>query len=419
MKRLKDYIKKSAKAFKILVVGSVFAGLCNLIFYPILCRLYTQEEIGLLSGITTIVSLSSIVSTGKYEQAIITTQKKNEAVLLLVLSMLICVCVTIVYYVLLLFGLLDFLKVVFHDEMIMKLAFICPFSFVGISAFNCYNEWCIKEKRYSSLSKNRISNSVFVCFFKTILFKITSGICIGDIFGRFFNGVFTLAQFYIHDHKALKKEIITKKRIKFVAIKYRDYPIYIIPDQILNYIAGTLPIYYISYCYDLERLGYYSMSVSILSIPAAFLEKTFLDLFRSQATDSYNKTGGFREIYVNMLMLLGGAGIVLFVLGFFAIPPVIKAFLGDKWIVTGTISQILFLPSILKFLFLVFSPTWIIKNKLKYRLFWQISNIIVVSAVMLITSYSSISFEQCIIFLGIGMSISYLLGIGNTFILSK
>ena len=71
-----------------LCTGTLVAQLISLAFYPILGRLFTPEDFGLLATISSIVSFVTILGTGKYEQAILIAENRRKAAALVVLSLI-------------------------------------------------------------------------------------------------------------------------------------------------------------------------------------------------------------------------------------------------------------------------------------------------------------------------------------------
>jgi len=50
-----------------------------LLFYPILGRIFTPEEFGLLATLTSITAILGVLATGKYDQGILIADSKKEA----------------------------------------------------------------------------------------------------------------------------------------------------------------------------------------------------------------------------------------------------------------------------------------------------------------------------------------------------
>ena len=68
------------------------------LFYPVLGRIFTPAEFGLLAVITSIVSVLAVVGSGRYEGGILVADDKKEAAHLAALSLLVgFVCMAVLW----------------------------------------------------------------------------------------------------------------------------------------------------------------------------------------------------------------------------------------------------------------------------------------------------------------------------------
>lgn len=168
-----------------LTIGTTIAQFLPLLIYPVLARIYSPEQFGILASLTSLISILTVISTGKYEFAILVAKDDKDAANITCLSLVISA----------LFLLFILLPLFFFRDEVGRLCgnnseywiLICPFAAFFINIFNCYNEWCVRKKYYFNLSINKITNSVSVTLGK-LLFGFTkfqnSGLIIGDIIGR-------------------------------------------------------------------------------------------------------------------------------------------------------------------------------------------------------------------------------------------
>src|SRR5690606_29226339 len=81
-----------ARGVGVLVSGTAGAQLLLIVAAPLLSRLYTPSEFGLLAVFTALLSVSTVLASGRYELAIPLPEKDKDAKHLLALSL---ICVTI------------------------------------------------------------------------------------------------------------------------------------------------------------------------------------------------------------------------------------------------------------------------------------------------------------------------------------
>ena len=80
-----------------LMTGTAIAQAIPIIVSPILTRLYSPEDFGRLALFISIVSIMSVLATGKYELAIILPKKNSTAYQLVSLSVMLSLVVSVLY----------------------------------------------------------------------------------------------------------------------------------------------------------------------------------------------------------------------------------------------------------------------------------------------------------------------------------
>src|SRR5210317_149876 len=86
-----------------LMTGSTIAQLIALAIYPILSDIYTPEEHGLFSLYLGIVAVTGIISTGRYQMAILMPRENKQAVNLVALGVSIGLLVSLILLLLVVF----------------------------------------------------------------------------------------------------------------------------------------------------------------------------------------------------------------------------------------------------------------------------------------------------------------------------
>ena len=97
-----------AKNIWTLMTGSAMSQIILVAFSPILTRLYTPEEFGILAIYMSIVGLVASAAAGRYEYAILKPKKYYESLSLLVLSMGLITGISLLSFIIIL---------IFHNEL--------------------------------------------------------------------------------------------------------------------------------------------------------------------------------------------------------------------------------------------------------------------------------------------------------------
>ncbi len=353
-----------------LVSGTVVAQLFSLTFYPILTRIFTPEDFGLLSALSAISAIIVVFASGKYEEAIIISRSKEEAINIASLALFFSFLFCSVLLVLLCFFSNQFLNLI-NQSSLQGWIYLAPIISFFIIIYTTFNEWCVKKATFSKLATNKIINSASINLSKYLFgyIRIGGGLVYGELLGRGLSA-FSSFFYWIKDDRASFRNI-SLKRMRELVIFHINFPKYNILGNSLCTLTGTLPVFFLSSYFGNVVLGYYAMAVSVSAIPMTFIGQSIMDVLRNKASSDFEKDGKCREIYHNFFRktLLPIVIIFLSILYFF--PSIFAFVLGVQWRNSGIFVQILSISIILDFISAILMPIWVIAKKQKNKLYWQ------------------------------------------------
>lgn len=404
--RYNTILKKSfVKDSFILTLGTSIAQLCPILIYPILGRIYAPNDFGTFATIYAFVSIFAAISTGKYEYSILIADNNQKSANIIVMSLSISVIVLLLITVFLFcFGRL--LGMFVHVK--VELLLLCPMWAFFVNVFNIYNEWCVRNKSFKRLATNKIVSSTMVSGLK-LLCGIRNGwgtgLIWGDILGRMVTAIVCLYKMFKADYNLFAK--VNVKEMLELAKRYINFPKYTMPDQLLNTLGSSIPILLLGKYYTTSDVGYYSMTMTVLSIPVNVISFSVRDVFRQKANEKYKKDGDIRDIFLKLLSILSLAVFIISLLVIFFLPLLFKIVLGEQWLQAGYLAQIMLPMIALDFIAMSLSGVLTITEKLGQALKWQICySVISIGSVLLGTSLHS-SMEHTIIILSITKSLVY------------
>jgi O-antigen/teichoic acid export membrane protein len=370
-------VSSFAKNALILTAGTVIAQALPFLFYPILGRIYTPLQFGLLATILAIIPFCTIIATGAYENAILVadTEQEAAAVIMMIIrrSLIVCVLLGVGFY-LFTKPLIDLL----HEPLLKEWIIIPSFAAFATVIYICFNEWSVRKKYFVGLSVNKIINTSSIAISKLLagIFSLTSnGLVFGDIFGKALTAVVCFYRIIRLDGHLFFKVKVSE--FKSLAKKYNDMPRYMISDQILNNVGGSIHILFITAYFSTTELGYVSMAASLLTVPVTVVSAAIKDVFRQKANEEYSQTGTCRKTFVSLLIPITISSLLLSIPFYFLLPQGITFFLGNQWFKTGDYGQILLPMYISNFISMSLGGVLIIANKMAISLLWQMYTIVV------------------------------------------
>lgn len=362
----KGFVKDAAT----LTVGTALAQFVPMLVYPILSRRFTPEDFALLATFTSIVNILQVLVTGKYEAGILVAKTEKESNTLISLTMLLSI-------VMALFSIVFFVLLGNHlGKSVKSLGYwlyLTPFVAVFVGIYNVYNEWCIRKREFKKLSINKMTYS-----FTTTAGKIglsferirSIGLLLGDILGKFITACVCIARVIAADAKAFKD--VSVQDMKCSAVANKEFPLYIMPAQLLNSIGGSFPVLLLGSYYNQAEVGFFSMTTIVLSIPISIISYSIRDVFRQKANEDYQRQGEFKSLFGKIfirLSLITLAGCLLIV---WFLPYCFSFVLGQEWFQSGVYAQIMLPMIAVDFVAMSLSGVFIVVGKLRVQLIWQI-----------------------------------------------
>lgn len=414
MRRLWDKVKESSfiKNSLTLSGGVALAQVLPILFYPVLGRIFTAEEFGLLAVLTSITSVLAVVGSGKYESGILVADNKNEAANLALFAVVMGLVLMAVSWVLMQFVLLRPLTVWLDEPQLGRWIFVCPLAAFFIIVFNVYNEWCVRESYFKALSVNKIVNSAAITLAKTLLgfVKICSqGLVVGDLAGRAISAVGCVVRALHHDGKVFRQARWAEMRR--CAVKFKEFPKYTMPGQLLNTIGQAIPILLITAFFSKDDVGQFSMAMTIFAIPINVIGTALRDVYRQRANEEYRQRGECLASFdrlLKLLLLIGGAGLLLFV---WFLPWLTQLFLGAQWLTAGRYAQILAPAMVLSLVAGPLSGIFIVTEKLRAFFYWQVIYVVATLVAVLVGGWLMGTMEATLVLFALLRGIAYVISI--------
>lgn len=367
--RSNDFLKNSLT----LSSGVALAQIIPFLFYPLLGRIFSAEEFGLLATLTSITSILAVLGSGKYESGIIISGNKLEGANLAVLSVVVGFVTMFVSWVLCQFVFIGPLSRWLEEPSLNRWIYICPLSAFFIIVFNVYNEWCVKERYFKSLSVNKMVNSGAIALSKTFLgfVKISSqGLVIGDLVGRGISAAGCMIRAWIKDGQTFAQT--TWAEMGRCAVKYKEFPLYTMPGRLLNTIGQSIPVLLIAFYYGKTEVGYFSMAMTLFSVPINIFSTSVSDVYRQRASEEYRQQGNCLASFDRVMKILTICGVAAFMVFEWILPQVTQFILGKQWLVAGRYAQILAPAMVVMFVSNSLSGIFIVTERLKAFFWWQV-----------------------------------------------
>jgi len=325
-----------------LLTGTTIAQAIPIAISPILTRIYTPEDFGLLALYLSITSIIAVAVTARYELAIMLPEDDKDAINLLALSILIASALSAaILIIVLIWGrtIASFLG----NEQIYPWLYFVPLSLLLTGIYQAFNYWSNRKQQYRRLAINRVTQSTTTAAVNLGVGTIKDG-AFGLIFGNIISQLTATIRLSI---KSINKEKLSLSDVSFVEMKaqakrYDQFPKVSVWSALLNTGSSQMPIFILTAFFSSTIVGWYSMAHRVLKMPMSVLGSAVGQVFFQASSTMRNESPDklkdvtYRSYKVMLLIGLIPMSIV------FGFGDILFSFVfGEAWISAGKYSRLL------------------------------------------------------------------------------
>ena len=387
-----------------LMTGTTIAQAIPLAISPILTRIYTPHDFGLLALFISIAFIFGSIANAKYEQVIMLPKKDEDAINVLALGFIISSTLTLVLsFIVIFFN--DYLTHTLNNQEIGVWLYFIPITVFFLALFNLLTYFNSRKKNYKDIARATIIKSLVMATVQLSIGFLKNG-ATGLITGQILSQMFANMQLLKNIIK--NRPLLSKiKRVKIIALakKYRDFPKFALPSNLANTLSQHLTTILISSFYSVATLGFYSLVQRVLGMPSALVGNAIGQVFFQEATEERQRTGTIIKTFNATVKKLIIIALPSFTLLFFIVESLFSFVFGEEWSVAGEYAKILIPYFFISFISSTLSSTYDIFGYLKLELWWQTSLFLGVISIMLISNRLEVDFKNLLIMIMIYTSI--------------
>lgn len=274
---------KFGKRVAIITGGATVAYIISIISSPIITRLYSPEELGILAVFTSIVYILTVIASLKYEWAIPIAKTDKSALNIVVSCFLI-----LVFYIFLITGVFflfgDSLFLFLNTEELLGFKYLVPLGVFLLGSYQVLMQWAFRKKIFKRITGSQITHSVGQNTSKIGFGYIGWG-PLGLLVAWIIGETIAILILFINLLRTVKEYV---KEISFRGVihsvkRYIDFPLYSAPGQFLNTLGIQLPALIMTSIYGSDIVGFFVLANSVTNLPMSLIGKAVGDVFYSEA----------------------------------------------------------------------------------------------------------------------------------------
>jgi len=319
-----------------LASGTTIAQGLQLVVSPILTRLYTPDEFGLLALFVSFTAFLSVLATGRYELAVILPEKESHARKIVRLCIILLALSLIVFTLIFTFGRNGILAFI-TDKRIGGWLYFVPVTVFLFSAFEVFKYYCIRHKAYRAVSESSIIKAGTASLVP-LAFGFGNTGAMGLILGyilSFCTGNLRLFKVFLKHKSSGETPSYRFRDLKYVAGRYKKFPKLTMPSHLVDTASDQLPVFVFSSFFTSSVVGFYSMTQRVLRLPLTVIGTAVGQVYFQKANESKSDPLALKNLtwglYKKLVLI---AVVPLGILLFFG-HEIFGFVFGPAWIVLG------------------------------------------------------------------------------------
>jgi O-antigen/teichoic acid export membrane protein len=400
---------KLARGVTVLVTGTAVGQVLILAASPLLTRLYTPVDFGVLAVFSGLLGILGIVASLRYDLAIPLAEDDERAVNLLGVSLIVAVLICALTGVTVwLWG--DVITGWFNAEILQPLLWLLPVGLLAVGCTRAFIHWAIRRQDFGRITRTEISRSIGRVVTQLgfgFLMSGPLGLLVGQIIGQS-AGITTLVRAF-HRRDGRLWRTISLRGMARAASRYAKLAMLATGTALLSNAGRFAPALFVAALYGVEVAGWFALAQRILDAPALVgtaVARVYLSeaprRARAQDASMYAlfKATSWRLLAFGVLSL----GLVVV-----AGPPLFALVFGSAWTEAGRFAQFLALMALARLVVEPVAQTLTVLERQDLQLAWDALRFAVLLLVFLAAQQLAWSPLLAIGVVSVSMTICYIL----------
>ncbi len=344
-----------SKFFKnvlLLASGTIIGQLIIILTSPLLTRLYSPDEFGILAIYTSILNIIVIVSSLRYELAIPLPKKESQAKVIFSMTFQINIIASIIVLILGL-SLSESISNWTNSPEIKNYLWLLSIGVLLLGTYKALNYWAIRQRKYKIITKTKILQSLTSTVTQVLsgIFGVGAiGLIIGQILGQS-TGITSLSRKSGLGKSIfkIKKDLSEKTRL---LKEHRAFALLDTPASLLNVVSLELPQILFASAFSPKIAGYYLLSQKVLGAPLRVIGQSISHVLYGDISE-HLKNGVLSKITIKIIMILAGITIIPTIVLYFFGADLFVLIFGQQWYEAGRFASFLIFGMAARF---VYSP---------------------------------------------------------------
>lgn len=376
--------------------GTAIGQLLSVIATPVITRIYSPVDMGLLGVFMAFVGFVSVGVALRYEMPIISVRDNCEADCLLTSSLFLTLPMSIFA------GLIMYVLItnnIFSYQLLPEWSAAIAVLFLLLSGvFTSLRYWFVRRGEYDVIGRALVYQG-----FGRATLPITLGLAQAGWISLLLSEIMSRALGISRMIRVAWPAIIGSMRpfslSYFSLILRRNWksPVILLPSSLIDALAAMIPLPIVSYLFGPEAAGQFFLVQRLSSLPAGFIASSVADVFHPAIANAHwSEPDQIRNILVKVTKKLALTSVLIYMPITLISPFVFGFIFGQEWYAAGICMAIICPLSMVS---LVVSPTsrlLLVVDKMEVKFVFDIISLIVPIGGMFVMNYLGCNFYTCL-----------------------
>lgn len=366
-----------------LMTGTTLAQAIPIAAMPLLTRLYTPEDFGVLALYMSIAGMISVVITARYEIAVMLPEREEDAASLVALSVCIAGVISLVLLAVILFFNED-IQGLLNNRAIGPWLYLLPITVFVTGMWQALNYWNNRAKKFKRLAVSRVAQGGGMTLAQFVLNGLSAGgLVVGYLVGQISGLLVFMTRTWREDRTVLSK--VSLLSMLENARRYSKFPKYSMLGALLDNAAVQMPVLMLSKFYDTHVVGIFSLTFRALNLPMSLIATSFSQVlfqrFVVLQRDNPERLAPFvLKLFFGLLSLMVPLVAFVWLLG----PDLFALVFGESWRQAGDYATVLIFAVAIRFAVSPLSTVLAMDHNIKIGTLWQMIYFVTISSTLFI-----------------------------------
>lgn len=323
-----------ARSVSVLVGGTASGQMLMVLAAPLLTRLFSPEDFGLLAVYGGLLAVFLVVANLRYEIAIPLPEDEQTATDVTVLSLL-AGCLTSLLTAVLVLCAGDAIAARLGVPALAGHLWLLPVGVFCGSLYLAVHYWAVRHKRFADIAGTRIKQVVTTLAVQLLGFKLGPlALLLGHASGHGM-GFVALGRHLLHSPQLRQ---VSAAGILAAARRYRRFPLFSTWTGLFNTAGSQLPPLMLAALFDPVAAGLYTLAQRVLGAPMAVIGTAIGGVFLANAAEA-RREGRLAPLVASVHERLAQIAMPPALIILFAAPQMFTLVFGERWHDAGHFAQ--------------------------------------------------------------------------------